>query len=292
MSSRYGGASKQTDAMGPQGETLLDYSVYDAKRAGFGRVVFIIRKEGEAAFRERVVSRLAPHLPVELCFQELEDLPAGHSCPVDRVKPWGTGHAVLAARHIVKEPFCVINADDYYGSASFAAMAAFLQKPNAGSPQAWSMVGFQLKNTLSEHGKVSRGICHVAAGLLHGVRELTDIYTTPTGAEDRTPGQAAQSLTGQETVSMNMWGFTPGLFAHFEQEFSRFLTTRGTDLKAEFYIPLGVDCALRDGAAVCSVLPTDSKWFGVTYQEDKPRVQAAVRSLVDAGVYPSPLWQS
>ena len=292
MSSRYGGASKQTDGMGPAGETLLDYSVYDAKKAGFGRIVFIIRREGETVFRERVVSRLAPHIPVALVYQDMRDLPDGFVPPADRQKPWGTGHAVWAARHEVKEPFCVINADDYYGRHSFQVMADYLRRPDLqGPPAAWSMVGFQLRNTLSEHGKVARGICTVAPdGLLTGVEELTDIYRTLEGAENRPEGKPVRSLSGGETVSLNMWGFTPVLFAEFGESFAGFLHTNLTSPKAEFYIPLGVDLAIQKGAATCRVLPTESQWFGVTYQEDRPRVVAAVKGLVEKGEYPAPLW--
>jgi len=293
MSSRYGGASKQTDTMGPCGETLLDYSVYDAKAAGFGRIVFIIRREGETAFRERVVARLEPHIPVALVYQDSTDLPAGFTPPADRRKPWGTGHAVWAARHEVREPFCVINADDYYGRDSFRVMADYLRRPDLdGPPFAWSMVGFQLRNTLSEHGKVARGICRVENGLLRSVEEMTAIYRTDSGAENRPPDGPVVPLTGSETVSLNMWGFTPALFAEFEASLAEFLTQKAGDLSAEYYIPLGVDIAIRQGKAVCRVLPTESQWFGVTYQEDKPRVVAAVQSLVDAGEYPSLLWSA
>jgi dTDP-glucose pyrophosphorylase len=291
MSSRYGGGSKQTDAMGPYGETLLDYSVYDAKRAGFGRIVFVIRREGEAAFRERVVSRLEPHLPVALAYQEMTDLPAGFSLAGSRTKPWGTGHAVLAARHEIREPFCVINADDYYGRDSFQVMAEYLRRPALdGPPLAWSMVGFRLRNTLSEHGKVARGICEVRDGLLTGIEELTDIFKTPGGAENRPPEQAVRVLTGGEIVSLNMWGFTPGAFEDFGASFVGFLNENARSERAEFYIPSGVDAAIRGGRATCRVLPTKSQWFGVTYQDDKPRVTASIQSLVDRGEYPAPLW--
>lgn len=292
MSSRYGGASKQTDAMGPSGETLLDYSVYDARAAGFGRIVFVIRREGEAVFRERVVSRLERHLPVALACQDIADLPDGFDVPGDRTKPWGTGHAMWAARHEVREPFCVINADDYYGRDSFAVMAEYLRQPGLdGPPCAYSMVGFQLKNSLSEHGRVARGLCTVRGdGLLIGVEELTDIYQTATGAENRTEGQPARPLTGEEIVSLNMWGFTPAVFGQFTRSLVNFLRTGGSSLKAEFYIPRGVDDAIRNGEATCRVLPTSSQWFGVTYKEDKPRVVSAVKALVDAGQYPTPLW--
>jgi hypothetical protein len=292
MSSRYGGKSKQTDAMGPGGETLLDFSVFDARAAGFGRVVFIIRREGEAEFRERVVNRLTPHLPVSLVYQDMTDLPPGFSVPAERRKPWGTGHAVWAARHEMTEPFCVINADDFYGAESFAAMARFLRSPGpADGPAAWSMVGFRLRNTLSEHGRVARGLCSVdAAGLLAGVEELTDIHRTETGAENRTEGSAPRPLSGDETVSMNMWGFTPAVFGIFGAEFTRFLAASGTSPAAEFYIPLGVDAAIRSGSATCRVLPTESQWFGVTWPDDRPRVVAAIAALFASGQYRSPLW--
>ena len=291
MSSRYGGGSKQTDVMGPNGETLLDYSVIDARRAGFGRIVFVIRREGEAAFRERVVSRLEPHLPVALAYQEMTDLPPGFDFPGDRQKPWGTGHAVWAARHAVREPFCVINADDYYGRDSFRVLGEELCQADVNpTPHHWSSVGFRLRNTLSEHGKVARGICEVRDGLLTGIEELTDIFKTADAAENRAPEQPVRALTGDEIVSLNMWGFTPAVFADFGASFAAFLAKNGNSERAEFYIPTGVDAALRAGRATCRVLPTASQWFGVTYQDDKPRVTAAVQALVDAGEYPSPLW--
>ena len=292
MSSRYGGQSKQTDTMGPHGETLLDYSVFDAKRAGFGRVVFIIRQEGEAVFRERVVSRLEPHLPVSLVYQEMMDLPEGFAVPASRSKPWGTGHAVLAARDEIHEPFCVINADDFYGHEAFAEMAAFLTAPqDATAPLALAMCGYELRRTLSEHGKVARGLCSTTAdGLLRNVEELTDIYQTPSGAENRPPAGPTQPLTGSETVSMNMWGFPSAVFAGFTAGLTEFLKTHLSDPKAEYYIPVAVDRLLQSGSATCAVLPTSAQWFGVTYLEDKPRVQQSLQAIVDSGAYPAPLW--
>ena len=291
MSSRYGGSSKQTDTLGPHGETLLDYSVFDAKRAGFGRVVFIIRREGGAVFRERVAARLESHLPVALVYQDMADLPGDFTLPAGRTKPWGTGHAVLAARNEIREPFCVINADDFYGREAFAAMAAFLQIPPAPGPLPLAMCGYELRRTLSEHGKVARGLCTITAeGLLRTVEELTDIYQTPDGAENRPPDGPPRPLTGSETVSMNMWGFQPEVFAGFMAGLTDFLKTSLPDPTAEFYIPLAVDRLLRAGAATCAVLPTAAPWFGVTYQEDKPRVQQALRTIVAAGAYPAPLW--
>lgn len=292
MSTRYGGKSKQTDAMGPHGETLLDYSVFDARRAGFGRVVFVIRREGESDFRERVVRRLETQLPISLAYQEMNDLPEGRSCPAERAKPWGTGHAVLAAREEIREPFAVINADDFYGRDSFAQLAAFLKKPGLSAAACrCAMVGFVLRNTLSEHGRVARGLCTVNDnGFLESVEELTDIYKTPYGAENRTADQAARPLTGAEIVSMNMWGFTPEIFGGLMQGFRDFLARLSGNSKAEYYIPLGIDGLIRSGAESVRVLPTSSRWFGVTYQEDKPQVQSELLQLVRSGEYPEPLW--
>lgn len=292
MSSRYGGKSKQTDGMGPDGETLLDYSVYDAKRAGFGRVVFVIRKEAEEAFRERVVSRLEKVLPIDLAYQAMDDLPGGFTVPADRAKPWGTGHAVLAARDIIHEPFGVINADDFYGRDSFAQLAAFLTTPELNSQSCRaSMVGFVLKNTLSEHGKVARGLCDVGSdSKLASVEELTDIYKTSAGAENRPEAQPTRPLSGAELVSMNMWGFTPEIFTGLQEQFVEFLKEKAGEPKAEYYIPLGVDRLIQAGKEQVVVLPTASRWFGVTYQEDKPIVQAELKKLVETGEYPQPLW--
>ncbi len=292
MSSRYGGQSKQTDGMGPQGETLLDYSVFDAKRAGFGRVVFVIRREAEAAFRERVVSRLEPQLPVSLVWQDLQDLPPGFSLPAGRQKPWGTGHAVLAARKEIREPFAVINADDFYGRDSFARLATFLRAPNLSQqPCRCSMVGFILRNTLSEHGKVARGLCQVdASGFLSSVEELTDIYKAAQGGENRPPEQPIRPLSGNEIVSMNMWGFTPAIFAGLEEQFARFLRESTNLATAEYYIPLGIDWLIQAGQEQVRILPTESRWFGVTYQQDKPKVQSELLKLVESGIYPNPLW--
>ncbi len=292
MSSRYGGQSKQTDQMGPGGETLLDYSVFDARRAGFGRVVFIIRREAEGLFRERVVSRLEPHLPVALVYQDLDDLPGGLVRPASRVKPWGTGQAILAARDEIREPFCAINADDFYGREAFAAMASFLARPSpSGSPLALAMCGYQLRRTLSEHGKVARGLCATTTdGLLRSVEELTDIYQTPSGAENRPASGPAVPLTGLETVSMNCWGFPAEIFPAFAAGFADFLESNLGSPQAEYYIPLAVDRLLQSGGATCAVLPTSAQWFGVTYQQDKPCVQQALRQSIASGAYPSSLW--
>ncbi len=292
MSTRYGGTAKQTDAMGPHGETLLDYSVYDAIRSGFNKVVFIIRKDAEGAFTDKVVRRLEKAVDIELAFQEMTDIPAGFSLPEARKKPWGTGHALLAARKQVNAPFCVINADDFYGRDSFSSIAQFLKSPELStSDTRCASMGFILKNTLSEHGKVARGICEVTPeGFLNTVIEFTDIYKTPTGAENRPANGQNQALTGEEIVSMNMWGFHAGIFPGLWDGFESFMQTSGQSPTAEYYIPLGVDRLIHSGREKLRVLPTTSQWFGVTYQEDKPLVQAALRSLLAKGDYPEKLW--
>lgn len=292
MSSRYGGTAKQTDGMGPSGETLLDYSVFDALRAGFGKVIFIIRKEAEAAFVEKVVKRLEKAVTIDLAFQEMQDLPDGYGVPAERKKPWGTGHAVLSARKQINEPFCVINADDFYGQDSFASMGKFLTQPGLETSTCrLSSMGFVLKNTLSEHGKVARGICGVGAdGLLGDVVEMTDIYKADVGAENRPVDGPITKLTGEEIVSMNMWGFVPQVFDGMWREFGNFLAEKHGNPTAEYYIPLGIDKLVKSGEENVHVLPTSSKWFGVTYQEDKPLVQAALLELLATGAYPAQLW--
>jgi len=281
MGSRYGGL-KQVDPVGPSGETLLDYSIYDALRAGFGKVVFIIRHDIEAQFREVVGKRFAGRVPVEYAFQELGDLPAGFKVPEGRTKPWGTTHAILAAEKVVREPFTVINADDYYGRSSFQSMAVHL---TSGSPDL-AMVGFQLKNTLSEHGTVARGICTVGAdGYLTSVEELTKIEKTSTGARD-----GDRVFTGEELVSMNFWGFQPGVFPDLRASFTGFLQRAGNELKSECYIPATVNELMLAGKARVRVLSSRDPWFGVTYKEDKPRVVESIARLVANGDYPAKLW--
>jgi len=281
MGSRYGGL-KQVDPVGPSGETLLDYSIYDALRAGFGRVVFIIRHDIEPQFREVVGKRFEGRVPVDYAFQELNDLPAGFKVPEGRTKPWGTTQAVIAAADVVREPFAVLNADDFYGRDSFETIAAHL---TSGSKDL-AMVGFQLKNTLSEHGTVARGICGVGPdGYLTSVEELTKIEKTPTGARD-----GDRILTGEELVSMNFWGFQPGIFNDLKEGFTAFLAKSGHELKSECYIPATVNELMSTGKARVKMLSSSSPWFGVTYKEDKPRVVTSVAKLVEQGVYPAKLW--
>ncbi|MPY86530.1 MAG: NTP transferase domain-containing protein [Luteitalea sp.] len=292
IGSRYGGL-KQLDPMGPHGETVMDYAVFDALRAGFGRVVFVLRRESAEAFRTTIGTRYADRTTIDYAFQTLEDLPPGFGVPFGRDKPWGTTQAVLAARDIVREPFAVINADDFYGRESYLVMREFLVPPSpAADPAAdYAMVGYQLRQTLSEYGSVARGVCETnGQGLLRSVREMTKVVRTPDGVEDREDPAHPVKLTGDEVVSLNFWGFTPRVFEQLEQVFERFLYQHQSDLKAECYIPAAIDELIAGGRARVRVLPTAACWFGVTYREDKPRVMAAIQRLVEDGGYPAPLW--
>ena len=291
MGSRYGGL-KQVDPVGPSGEAILDYSIFDAHRAGFGRVVFIIRKDFEGEFKEKVGRKYEGILPVEYCYQDISDLPAPFTVPEGRTKPWGTAHAIRAARNTVKEPFAAINADDFYGRDAFAKLAAFLSAPHP-SPLTpsmhFAMVGYRLDLTLSDNGSVARGICKVEDGHLAAVMEMTQLVRVPGGAENREDEANPVKLTGGERVSMNLWGFTPELFAALESRFPAWLERNGSAPKAEWYIPFVVDELIHEGKADVAVLPTDSSWFGVTYREDKPFVTAEIAKLVAAGEYPENL---
>ena len=289
MGSRYGGL-KQIDPMGPSGETILDYSVFDALRAGFGKVVFIIRPDFERDFREKVAAKFAGRAPVDFAFQTLDKLPAGWSVPAGREKPWGTTHAILCAKDVVRENFAVINADDFYGRDSYATLGKFLA---AADPRGsdFAMVGFTLRNTLSDHGTVARGVCKTdAAGLLTDIDEMTKIARAPGGARNTRDDGSTVDLSGDEPVSMNMWGFTPRLFDHLDRVFLEFLQRAGKEMKSESYIPLTVGQLVRERHATCRVLRTASEWFGVTYREDKPVVQAKLLELVRRGDYPANLW--
>ena len=291
MGSRYGGL-KQLDPMGPNGETVLDYSVFDALRGGFGKVVFVIRREFEDDFKTKVGSRFDKHIPVEYAFQDLHDLPKPFTCPEGRVKPWGTTHAVLAAGQLIKEPFAMINADDFYGHDAFAKLAANLQTlaPGGGKTQ-YSMVGFKLSNTLSDNGSVARGVCTSKGGRLASVTEMTKIVKTATRARNEEDPAHPVELTGNELVSMNFFGFTPDLFPQLREAFVDFLKASGNDPKSECYIPKCVDVLIKDGKAEVEVLETTSSWFGITYPEDKAVVVASIKKLSDAGEYPAPLWK-
>lgn len=286
MGSRYGGL-KQIDPVGPSGETLMDYSIYDAMRAGFGKLVFVIRKDIEQAFREKVGARFERRIAVEYVFQELEDLPAGFSVPDGRTKPWGTTQAVLAAENAIGEPFAVINADDFYGAESYRVLGGHLQ---SGSED-YAMVGFVLRNTLSDFGSVARGVCRVSAdGYLEKIEELTNIERDGDGAKNTAPDGTVRKLSGEEPVSMNYWGFTPRIFPQLREVFHRFLERSGTDLKAESYVPTAVGELISRDEARVKVLRSRDPWFGVTYREDRPRVVESIRRLIESGAYPGALW--
>jgi NDP-sugar pyrophosphorylase family protein len=275
--SRYGGL-KQIDPVGPSGETLLDYAVFDARRAGFARVVFVIRREFEEAFRAAVAAKYAGRVAVDFVFQSADDLPPG-SAAAPRERPWGTGHALWCARGALAGPFAVVNADDFYGAASYGRLAAFLRGAGDGR---FALVGFRLAQTLSEAGTVSRGLCVERGGRLVSVTEEPAI-----GKGDVGPGRR---FSGQEIVSMNFWGFTPEIFAGLESGLRSFLAEKGSDPRAEFYLPAAVSKLVADGAASVEVLPSEDAWFGITYPEDRPRVAAAIGALVRQGAYPPRLF--
>ena len=288
MGSRYGGL-KQLDGLGPNGETIMDYSVFDAMRAGFGKVVFVIRKDFEEDFRKVVLSKYADHVPCEVCFQGIDNLPEGFTRNPERTKPWGTNHAVLMAKDIIKEPFMVINADDFYGKESFEVMANFLLSVE-GQEGKYCMAGYRVGNTLSEHGTVSRGVCATDdKGFLTDVVERTAIENKNGHIIYQDNGVDVE-IPFETPVSMNMWGFTPEYFAYAEEAFKAFLKENSQELKAEFYIPTLVNDMINFGKATCQVLDTTAKWFGVTYADDRQMVVDKIQALVDAGVYPNKLF--
>ena len=290
MGSRYGGL-KQLDGLGPSGETIMDYSIYDAIRGGFGKIVFVIRKDFEQDFRDKVLSKYEGHIPTELVFQAKEDLPEGFTCPEERVKPWGTNHAVLMGKDVINEPFCVINADDFYGRDAFAVMGKYLSAIPEGSKNEYSMVGFRVANTLSENGTVARGICSKDdADNLTTVVERTEIMRVngPVCYKDE-QGQWV-AVEDNTPVSMNMWGFTPDYFQYSEESFVNFLKANIDKPKAEFFIPLVVNELITSGRASVKVLDTTSVWFGVTYAADRQDTVDKIQALVDAGEYPAKLF--
>jgi len=292
IGSRYGGL-KQIDPVGPSGEVVLDYSVYDAVRSGFGRVVFIIRRDIEEAFRERIGRRIERTAETAYVFQSLDDLPPGFSVPEGRTKPWGTGQAILACRDEVSTPFLAINADDYYGRSAFEAMAGYLgREPQAGPDLEFAMVGYRLENTLSEHGTVARGVCEATPeGFLVGIRELLKVGSFPEGIKHTENDRDWIPLAPESWTSMNFWGFTPALFGELERRFPEFLRANaGNIIKAEFLIPEVVGALLREKKARVRILPTRERWFGVTYPEDRPAFRRAILELVEAGAYPRDLW--
>ena len=290
LGSRYGGL-KQLEQIGPAGETLMDYSIHDAKNAGFSRVIFLIREEMRVQFEAQVGSKYEGILEVRYAYQDKNDLPAGFTCPPERERPWGTGHAVWAARDALGDnSFAVINADDFYGAETFEVLIQSFQKMDQEEDNnLFSMVGFRLSETLSEHGVVSRGICQESDGYLESVEEWTKIGGTPLVGltSDGTEG----SLQGTEIVSMNVWGFPPAVIKLLEKEFIRFLEKKETeDLTSEFYLPAAVDAGIHNGEAKVLVYPASCSWMGVTYQEDKDRVIESIAALVQEGKYPSPLF--
>ena len=281
MGSRYGGL-KQLDPVGPSGETIIDYSVYDAIRSGFNKIVFIIRKDFEKEFRSQITDKYQDRIKVEFAFQDLNDLPQGFTCPEGRIKPWGTGHAILTASELIQEPFVAINGDDFYGYESFKIVADYYQ----GEAATFSMVAFQLDKTLSEFGGVTRGLCTVRTDLLDTVVETGDLMRT----EDGISSDRDIELDGSEPVSMNVWGFTPDLFKHLKAMFIDFLDKEGGEMKSEYLIPTVVNNLIRSGQKQVHVLRTSSKWFGVTYKEDKPFVSQQIQELIDDGTYPKQLF--
>lgn len=292
MGSRYG-SLKQMDGLGPSGEAIIDYSIYDAVRAGFGKVVFVIRHSFADAFKKIYSKeRFGGKIEVEFVYQELDNLPEGYTVPEGREKPWGTNHAVMMAKDVINEPFAVINSDDFYGKESFETMGEYLRSIE-GTQGRYSMVGYHLENTLSEFGSVSRGVCELdAEGCLKSVTERTSIQRK--GEEIcYTENGEDHPLAADSFVSMNFWGFTPEYFKYSEEAFKGFLDapqTR-TNLKAEYYIPYVVDILIKRGDANLKVLNCDAKWFGVTYKEDRPYVVDKINSLIKAGVYPDNLWK-
>ena len=282
MGSRYGGL-KQLDAVGPSDETIIDFSVYDAIRAGYNKVVFIIREDFEKQFKEKISNQYQDKIEVEIVYQDLHDLPNSFSCPKDRSKPWGTGHAILAARNVISEPFAAINGDDFYGRESFKIISDHYSSVNSG----FAMAAFQLDKTLSDYGSVSRGICEQNLNQLVTVVETHGIKKSSAGNIEC---DRDISLLGNELVSMNMWGFMPSIFDHLEKMFNEFLDENISDLKSEFLIPSVVNDLIEKNIEKVQVLKTKSTWFGVTYIEDKPFVKNQIKELIQTGIYPEKLF--
>ncbi|HMP73737.1 MAG TPA: nucleotidyltransferase [Kiritimatiellia bacterium] len=289
MGSRYGGL-KQVDPVGPRGEIVLEYSLYDALRAGFRRAVLVIRKDMEEEFRATVGRRIEPRMDIHYAYQEQEDLPRGAKAIAGRTKPWGTGHAVWAAREAVKGPFAVINADDFYGPMAYRLIALHLGHADVNG-MSYGMIGFPLLHTLSDHGAVSRGICHLDRhGFLKSIEEKSPIERDGDHGVWRDPEGGRHPLPGDTVASMNFWGFTPSLFGALEQDFSGFLATRGDEPGAEFYLPAVIDGLVASGKATVKVGVTPDAWLGVTYREDKPLVAAGILRRIREGIYPESLW--
>ena len=289
MGSRYGGL-KQLDGLGPHGETIMDYSIYDAIHSGFGKVVFVIRKDFEQEFRDKILSKYESKIPTEVVFQSINDLPEGFTCPEDRTKPWGTNPAVLMGKDVIKEPFAVINSDDFYGRNSFEVLAKALSDLPDDSHDKYFMVGFNVGNTMSESGTVSRGVCETENGLLKSVVERTKIGYDENHDIIFTEGDLVEKLEPTTPVSMNFWGFTPDYFEHSEKSFINFLNQSINVPKSEFFIPIVVSELVESGQSTVEVLRTDSKWFGVTYSEDRPAVVEKFAELHRQGIYPDKMF--
>lgn len=293
MGSRYGGL-KQLDTLGPQGQSIMDYSIYDAIQAGFGKIVWVIRRDFEDQFRTQILRKYEGHVPCELCFQSLDALPEGFTVPEGRTKPWGTNHAVLMGKDVIHEPFAVLNCDDFYDRDAFRVMAKFLSELPEGSTGKYAMVGFRVDNTLSESGTVSRGICEndEKTHLLTGVVERTKIERHDGVVQYLDDDGRWVSIPDTTPVSMNFWGFTPDYFQHSEAYFRTFLSDpkNQANPKSEFFIPLMVDHLIKTGQATCEVLDTTSRWFGVTYPEDRPDVVAKLAELYRQGQYPDSMF--
>ncbi len=289
--SRYGGM-KQLDRFGPAGATIMEYSAFDALKAGFGKIVFVIRKNFEQEFASAVADRIRPFAPVMFAFQEADDLPQEFAGKCQREKPWGTGHAVYVARDLVNEPFAVINADDFYGREAFHAMAAFLSEKQSNQETGrYAMCGYMLGNTLSAYGSVSRGVCTLSQdGLLKGVREHSGIHRLADGSISGEFEGSPRKLNANDIVSMNFWGFTPELFDILHDKLIGFMRTNASSPSAEFYMPAVVDELIQEGRALASVLPSDASWFGVTYREDKQEATDKILELTRLGIYPTDLW--
>ena len=289
MGTRYGG-NKQLDEVGPSGETIIDYSIYDAIRAGFGKIVFVIRRDIEGQVKERFVERLKGKIELDYVFQEITDLPAGVKVSDERQKPWGTSHAILVTEKKIHEPFGVINADDYYGVESFKILKEFLI--NDKEPTRYCIVGYKLGNTLSDHGHVNRGVCKAGAdGYLSHIAEIRQIEKVSDGAKAPGPDGTTINFTGNEIVSMNLWGFKPTCYSFLGKEFRNFLDTRGMDPKSELDIPTSIDKFVKSGEVSIKILMSNERWFGVTYREDKPFVVDSIGKMIREGVYPARIYQ-
>jgi len=290
IGSRYGGL-KQAEALGPDGETFIDYAVYDAIRAGFGKAVFVIRRDIETAFKESIAGRFDDKIETAYAYQELDCYTGDFTVPADRKKPWGTAHAVMVAADMINEPFASVNGDDFYGAVSFALLGKYLSTARDTNAGDYSMVAFELRNTLSEFGGVNRGICKYDEQYnLKKVVETYDIKKDGSRAKFSDDTGKVHPLSGDELISMNMWGFTPSIFDHLREGFASFLQEHGHDPKAEYLLPTLVNTLVATGTANVKMLPSKDAWFGVTYPEDKPYVVRNIRKLVAQGDYPEPLW--